>query len=93
MQNLKNDNVVYHVSEVSTFTTNSKECFLFFCTKTNISLALESLGVITAIFHALFEIPRKRQFIFIVHTTTQTSVVGCAKYFVTYTHSKMKNIK
>lgn len=53
---------------------------------------VEPLGVITAISHALFETPRKSQFIFMAHTTTQTSVVCCfAKYFVMYTHSKMKN--
>lgn len=37
------------------------------------------------------KIPRKRQFIFISHTTTKTSVVCYAKYFVKCTQSKMKN--
>lgn len=54
--------------------------------KTNISLGVVSRGVITAISHVLFEIPRKSQFTFIAHMTTQTSVVCCDAKYLTNTH-------
>lgn len=89
MQNCKNDDVVYHVDEViSPVAPKSQGCLTFFGTfqKTDIIRGVESLDVITAISHVLFEIPRKSQFSFIAHMTTQTSVVCCdAKYFATHT--------